>query len=144
GGTGGRGGLGEPGFCFGNPGGKGGSPKPGGGGGSLVTSVRQVSRSAGDISFQRQAFFRNSAHSSGVMLANLRSEAMQFRRCSGGSLSNNCSVVSISCRSESERSLSVFAFSFGDSSKNRSKRSHIRWRRAAGSASHEASRLSRG
>src|SRR5213596_2971387 len=40
-------------------GGLGGSPKPGGSGGSLVTSVRQVRRSSADISFHRSAFLRN-------------------------------------------------------------------------------------
>src|SRR5438128_315436 len=128
-GAGGSSGVFEPGFWLCRGGGKGGSPKPGGGGGSLVTSIRQVWRSPGDISFQRSAFFRNCASSSGVMLANLRKEAMQIRRCSGGSFANASKVFSISRRSASEKALSVFSCSWGDNSKKCWNLSHIRWRR---------------
>src|SRR5881398_1296438 len=111
------GGVAEPGFCSRNPGGKGGSPKPGGSGGSWVTSIRQVWRSPGDIFFQSSAFFRNSARSLGVISANFWKERMQARRCAGGSLSKARKVFSISCRSGSENAPSVLSFSLGGSSK---------------------------
>src|SRR5947208_3123254 len=111
---------------FSCPGGKGGSPGGGGKGGSLVTRLRQVSRSAGEIAFHCSAFLRNWTHSSRLILANLRKELMQTRRCSGGSFSNARRVFSISPRSASESALRVFSFSLADRSKYWSKRSHIR------------------